>query len=210
MKLMRLLSLLVSFSLFSCGPFLSKDALIQQRRESSDFRFFRAEPEDKHHRKISQESQDRAPQSLEKEEEVSLASHRERSKRELHQLLQSQSDFAYRHYQRYKKYFENISERIYFLSLLTLEERNQYLSSKGGAVLKGKRFELMGPLYSAGSYVFTGMTKDDVIKAWGFPNRRHTAGHERYQNERWTYAGHGEMRFVYFERGVVQGWKIGK
>ena len=129
---------------------------------------------------------------------------------ELDQLLQSQSDFAYRHYQRHKMHLKNISEKIYFLRLLTLEERDQYLGSRGRAVLKRKRLELMGPLYGTEGHVFAGMTKDDVIRAWGFPNRRHTAGRERYQNERWTYAGYGEMRFVYFERGVVQGWEIGK
>ena len=202
MKLIRLMGLLLSFSVSSCGPFLSKSAFIQQRTKGreSDFGFFRPHRDfrvlegDEKHRKIAQESQDRFPQSLKKEEELPSSSKR-RFKSEFHQLLQSQSDFAYGHYQRYRGYLKNLSERIYFLRLLTLEERDRYLASKGAHSNSMTR-------------VFTGMTKDDVIRAWGVPQHRHIAGRRRYENERWTYAGSGEMRFVYFERGIVQGWKV--
>ena len=216
MKLIRLMGLLLSFSVSSCGPFLSKSAFIQERTKGrgSDFRFlrphrdFRVLEGDEKHRKIVEESQDRFPQSLKEEEELPSSS-KKRFKSEFHQLLQSQSDFAYGHYQHYKGYLKNLSERIYFLRLLTLEERDRYLVAKGAPVFKGKNFQLRGDYRNSMTQVFTGMTKDDVIRAWGVPSHRHIAGRRRYENERWTYAGSGEMRFVYFERGIVQGWKVG-
>lgn len=58
--------------------------------------------------------------------------------------------------------------------------------------------------------IVAGMSKRDVIRAWGYPKRRDIAGYERYENERWLYSTGGRIKLVYFESGVVQGWNLGE
>lgn len=58
------------------------------------------------------------------------------------------------------------------------------------------------------SEIFVGMTKDEVRGIWGGPNQIEVAGNPREENERWSFYYNGEVKYVYFEQGVVQGWQI--
>ncbi len=56
--------------------------------------------------------------------------------------------------------------------------------------------------------IFVGMTKSEVRSVWGGPNRVEVAGNPREENERWAFYHNGEVKYVYFEQGIVQGWQI--
>jgi hypothetical protein len=51
-----------------------------------------------------------------------------------------------------------------------------------------------------------GMVKDDVVRNWGRPERMDVAGDPRHQNERWAYRKNGNIKYIYFEKGRVEGW----
>ncbi len=107
---------------------------------------------------------------------------------------------------------ETPSEKIYYLTL-TPQERREYLESRrieypqvgyrrGGA----RGLASLQPVYR--NSLELGMTKDEVINAWGRPARVEVAGNPRNENERWAFYENGSIKFVYFEGGSVQGWNI--
>ena len=51
-----------------------------------------------------------------------------------------------------------------------------------------------------------GMQTSDVTNAWGRPLKRDIAGMEGQGNERWTYQMGNRVKYIYFERGRVEGW----
>ncbi len=124
---------------------------------------------------------------------------------ELNKLYQAQSDFAQRHFHRYEGYIQTVSEKIFFLRLESLDERNEYLYSKGAPIHRD--LENMSFRRPAGE-LFLGMRKSEVIQTWGRPTRRDVAGNPTHENERWAYFESGKIRFVYFEAGKVQGWSL--
>lgn len=124
---------------------------------------------------------------------------------EYQKLYNAQSDFAKRHFHRFERYLSNLSEKIYFLRLNSLTERNTYLYSKNAPVYNNMEFvELRRPAND----IMVGMNKSDVRRAWGRPTRKDIAGNPTYENERWAYYEGGKMKFVYFEGGKVQGWSM--
>jgi hypothetical protein len=118
---------------------------------------------------------------------------------ELHALTAKLSEEELHHYAQNQKHLANTSEKIYFLRLSGLRERNTYLISKG-----------VKPRYEQGQMraqdVTLGMSKQDVERIWGQPVRIDIAGDPQYQNERWAFQVGNSYRYVYFEGGRVEGW----
>ncbi len=111
-------------------------------------------------------------------------------------------------------YLETTSEKIYFLSL-TPNQRRDYLDSRridysgstsnsyGGG---SRRLASLEPIYR--NALQLGMTKNQVEGVWGRPARVEVAGNPQNENERWSFYENGQVKFVYFERGSVQGWNL--
>lgn len=71
-----------------------------------------------------------------------------------------------------------------------------------------------GALDSTFDDVRVGMSKADVLTAWGQPQETYVAGDPHRQNEKWVYfvglssqLGKANARAVYFEDGLVSGWE---
>ena len=52
------------------------------------------------------------------------------------------------------------------------------------------------------------MDKNGVIERWGNPHRVDTAGNPQLGNERWTFFEKGDRKYVYFSKGMVDGWTL--
>ncbi|MCB9091317.1 MAG: hypothetical protein H6621_10240 [Halobacteriovoraceae bacterium] len=114
----------------------------------------------------------------------------------------------YEFYSMYSDKFESESERIYFLTLPSYEQKVEYLQIKG---------IVDNPVYNntekklAVDYleIVPGMSKDQVMAVMGNPRRVDYAGDPTDQNERWGYAttDQGVTRYIYFESGRVEGWE---
>lgn len=139
----------------------------------------------------------RTPASVEESEEQQL---QQALNWELADLESKQSPQARTHYHQYAHQFATISERIYFLKL-PFFERYSYLESRG--FISETPFSA-----SAGTGgINLGMSKNEVVSAFGRPQRVEIAGNPSYENERWLYAGHGNQQYIYFESGKVGGWE---
>lgn len=125
---------------------------------------------------------------------------------ELVQLEEEQSGGMAEHYARYREKLKNNSERIYFLKLNTVRERDEYLASKG--FFEGKHSNVSPQEEDAISHheIAQGMTKDAVLKSWGKPASIEVAGNPKYENERWVYKKNRRYEYVYFEGGQVEGY----
>ena len=139
-------------------------------------------------------------------------------KSELDDLEQKQNEQQWRQYSRVKDQLGGLSEQIYFLKIPTVKERQMYLSSRSlgrTPSSSGVSRRSAYSQYTSGETVeairnrdiLLGMSKNDVIKAWGRPDRIDVAGDPSYENERWAYLVRGERRVVYFESGRVEGWQ---
>lgn len=126
---------------------------------------------------------------------------------ELQQLEAGLSTYEYERYQEFKDKMPSVSERIYFLRLNSVRDREDYLYSKGLYEFSPTHVrEIKAAI--RGRDLVVGMSKDDVLRSWGRPNRVDVAGDPRYENERWTFYQRGQLRQVFFESGLVQGWEI--
>ena len=130
----------------------------------------------------------------------------------LERSLHSESEK--RQYYLFKSSLKTDSQRIQFLQLPTLEEREKK------AVSLGLRNQLTNssPQEQAaieGNDIFVGMTKRGVRESWGDPESIEVAGNPIYGNERWTYSAFvstpegfsQENRTILFESGYVIGWQ---
>ncbi|MCK5072216.1 MAG: hypothetical protein KAQ98_02235 [Bacteriovoracaceae bacterium] len=159
---------------------------------------------------------ERTPASL---RESDSRRHRVSIVRELARKEEKLKGREHRTYQTYRDYFENDSERIYYLDL-SPAERVSYIKANWPETPIGDISAINndygrsdGLKYlSKGGYgnkdIYLGMRKDDVVGSWGRPARVDVAGNPKYQNERWSFHRDGRVRYVYFEKGVVQGWAI--
>lgn len=124
---------------------------------------------------------------------------------ELEKLVEDQSLSQRNHYYQYEHRLHTTSEKIYFLKLMTIAERNEYLESRGVQIeemistKKHSRFAQSAPSISHG------MSKSDVVNQFGEPYSIEVAGNPRYENERWAYRRQGAIEYIYFESGRVQG-----
>lgn len=117
-------------------------------------------------------------------------------------------------YYHYKPMMNSDQERIYFLSLPSIESRERFVQQRG---LASKMKEISPDIASQieENDISVGMTQKSVLESWGDPDRVEVAGNPVYGNERWKYskyvsseAGYRrETRYVYFENGVVSGWE---
>lgn len=100
----------------------------------------------------------------------------------------------------------SMSEKAYFLRLADSFEKQRYVRSKGIKLKAngGQTKDL--ELAVKKNDIVLGMTKEQVERSWGRPNRIDVAGNPRYENERWAFYEDGTPRFIYFESGVVHGW----
>ncbi len=127
--------------------------------------------------------------------------------RELVKLENSQSEGAFAHYQQYRSRLGSTSEKIYFLQLTSRAERDEYLEGRGLLEVPHVLTPYERGFARSQSEVVVGMTKEDVMAAWGRPMRIDVAGNPRNENERWLYQRDGAPKYIFFEGGVVEGWK---
>lgn len=127
-------------------------------------------------------------------------------KQELDGLRSKLSEEELHHFAQNEKYLANSSEKIYFLRLSNMQERNSYLLSKGIKTRYSPIDALWSRSQPVAQDVSLGMSKQDVESIWGQPARIDIAGDPQYQNERWAYETGHSYRYVYFEGGRVEGW----
>ena len=124
---------------------------------------------------------------------------------ELAKLEDEQSQGMSEHYVRYRDRLKTKSEKIYFLKLATIRDRDDYLVSKG--LYQGQHSNVSPQEESAISNheLAQGMDKEAVLKSWGRPDLVEVAGNPKYENERWVYKRNRKTEYVYFEGGQVEG-----
>ena len=117
----------------------------------------------------------------------------------------------YEEYMDSTAYLGHISEKIYYLNL-SAHQRKNYIKGKqfrekkyrqkkrGISFLKMKEF--------GRNEIRPGMDKREVLERWGRPVRVDVAGNPAKQNERWSFYHSGRLRQIYFEKGLVQGWRM--
>jgi hypothetical protein len=105
-------------------------------------------------------------------------------------------------------------EKIEFLSIPSLEGRQQWANTHGIWDRTRVPVAEMKELIDAQD-IAVGMPQDYVKRAWGEPQNVDISGNPIYKNERWRYQrfisspdGYKkETRLVYFEGGRVVGWE---
>ena len=232
MTKLLILSLVMLFS--SCAALWPERSFIDEMDNQVDDFFvagkdFKTTPGDtgRAHRS-SREISMRTPASAKDAEKNLFASS---MKRELFSKEKKLTPSEYNFYADSMPLLETDTEKIYFLDL-TPGERKEYINLKNGEGMreeysrrgrsisshkKKRASRRRSPKYqnpyqfitSARSYdrdIFMGMGKGQVEKVWGRPSRIDVAGDPKYQNERWTFHKNGRAKYVYFERGEVNGW----
>ena len=109
---------------------------------------------------------------------------------------------------------KNDDEKIEFLSVPTIEGRQQWINRKNIWARAQAPQEDMKGLIEAQD-IAVGMPQEYVRRSWGEPLSVEVSGNPIYKNERWKYqrfvsTSQGyrqETRFVYFEGGRVVGWE---
>ncbi len=121
---------------------------------------------------------------------------------------------AKKQYYFYKPLMSSDQERVYFLSLPSVEARENFVHQRGIASIV-KTFSTDTSALIEENDISVGMTQKAVLESWGDPDRTEVAGNPVYGNERWKYSKYvssevgyrRETRYVYFENGVVSGWE---
>ncbi len=110
--------------------------------------------------------------------------------------------------------FHDESERVEFLSLTSVEERQSWIQSHQLLSRSAELYKKFKSVIEAQD-ISVGMTQDLVKKSWGEPHGMEASGNPIYKNERWRYTQNistpegfkKEDRWVYFESGRVVGWE---
>lgn len=118
-----------------------------------------------------------------------------------------------RQYFNYKSAMRTDAERLYFLSLPSVDARERWALQKG---LNGKNEDhpVINTIIEKND-VTLGMSQNAVIQSWGDPDIVEVAGNPVYRNERWKYTKmisgdegfQQQTRVIYFESGRVVGWE---
>ncbi|MNJ92533.1 hypothetical protein D3C87_102060 [compost metagenome] len=142
-----------------------------------------------------------------------MAEIRDRQKvRELERTLISKKEKE--QYSKVLPWFRDDQEKISFLSIPSLEGRQQWINSQG--IWDRTRAPQTGMKQLVDSQdIAVGMPQEYVRRSWGEPLAVEVSGNPIYKNERWRYqrmvsSSEGyrkEIRFVYFEAGRVVGWE---
>lgn len=132
--------------------------------------------------------------------------------RELERTLDSKK--AREQYSKVLPWLGGDSEKIEFLSIPTIEGRQQWMNKKNiWSRAQAPQAEMKDLIESQD--IAVGMPQDYVRRSWGEPANIDVSGNPIYKNERWKYqrfvsssAGYRkETRYVYFEGGRVVGWE---
>lgn len=118
------------------------------------------------------------------------------------------------HYSKLLQWFKNDDERLQYLSLNNMQDKQEWAQSKRIWSRAKNPSEEMKSLMQSQD-IAIGMPMDYVLKAWGDPIAREASGNPLYKNEKWRYnrsisTSDGfkqEKRIVYFEGGKVVGWE---
>lgn len=142
-----------------------------------------------------------------------MADIQERQKlRQLERTLVSKKEKE--QYSKVLPWFKNDAEKIEFLSIPSLEGRQQWVNSRG--IWDRSRVPETGMRQLVDSQdIAVGMPQEYVRRSWGEPTNVEVSGNPIYKNERWRYqrmisSSEGyrkEVRYVYFEAGRVVGWE---
>jgi hypothetical protein len=118
------------------------------------------------------------------------------------------------HYSKLLPWFKNENEKLEYLTLETLKEKQEWANEKHIWNRAKNPSEEMKNLMQEQD-IAIGMPMDYVMKAWGDPVLRESSGNPLYKNEKWKYTRSistqdgfkQEKRTVYFEGGKVIGWE---
>ena len=118
------------------------------------------------------------------------------------------------HYSKLLPWFRNDKEKLQYLHLPNIKEKQKWALDKGIWTRAKKPSRDMKEIMDGGD-IAIGMPMDFVLKSWGEPLQREVSGNPLFKNEKWKYsrslpsaAGYKqERRTVYFEGGKVVGWE---
>lgn len=199
-------------TLTSCSGFLPDRSFIEEMNRESDPVFVPG----KDFKTVSGDTGE-AYRSREEIQKRTPASERSREKMKEEEsirleLAQKEADIPEEYLEQYakdKKYLPSDSDKLYYLSL-SLNERANYIATKKADWQedqgKGQDFIQKRSIHSKDLYL--GMTKAQVLQAWGKPSRVDIAGNPRNQNERWVFFEDGSAKQIFFESGRVGGWAL--
>lgn len=132
--------------------------------------------------------------------------------RDLERTLRSRKDRE--QYSKVLPWLNGDDEKIEFLSIPSIEGRQQWINRKNiWSRSQAPQLEMKNLIETQD--IAVGMPQDYVRKSWGEPVSIEVSGNPIYKNERWKYqrmvsGSEGyrkEIRFVYFEGGRVVGWE---
>lgn len=134
---------------------------------------------------------------------------------ELVRLEAAQPPSYFTHYLKYQDQLPSTSQRIYFLRLSNIRERNAYIEAFGGGLYQNDDYD--SPSYrdygpnrpiasTQANELNLGMSRDDVESLLGTPSSKEVSGSINSGNERWTYNSSNGNSYIYFSNGQVQGW----
>lgn len=138
-----------------------------------------------------------------------------RSRQKLRELERSLSSKKEREqYSKILPWLKNDEEKISFLSIPSIEGRQQWINRNNIWGRSQAPQEEMKELIETQD-IAVGMPQDYVRRSWGEPLSVEVSGNPIYKNERWKYqrqvsTSQGfrkETRYVYFEGGRVVGWE---
>lgn len=142
-----------------------------------------------------------------------MAEIRSRQKvRELERSLASKKERE--QYSKILPWLKNDEEKVSFLSVPSIEGRQQWINSNNIWSRARAPLEDIKELIETQD-IAVGMPQDYVRRSWGDPLGVEVSGNPIYKNERWKYqrqvstnSGYRqETRYVYFEGGRVVGWE---
>lgn len=142
-----------------------------------------------------------------------LSQIRDRQKtRDLERTLSSKKERE--QYSKILPWLRNDQEKMAFLSIPTVEGRQQWINKEEIWTRSQAPQTEMKELIE-NQDIAVGMPQDYVRKSWGDPVSIEVSGNPIYKNERWRYqrqvsTSQGyrqETRHVYFESGRVVGWE---
>ena len=118
------------------------------------------------------------------------------------------------HYSKLLPWFRNEDEKLEYLSLPSLREKQEWANDKKMWNRAKSPNDEMKTLMQAQD-IAIGMPMDYVLKSWGDPIIREVSGNPAFRNEKWKYVRSQstqdgfkqERRTVYFEGGKVVGWE---
>jgi len=210
---------LITLFISSCAGLMGDRSYVDQMDRQNDHEMFKAGKDfdvvagdSGRTRKSISNMRSRAPASEKEQEEQLLKLN---TLNTINQMKKNLVGNDLEKYNNVKDVLPDNEAKIYYLNL-SKRERIEYLKSLGIGVsfgnyynssLKRKSNFKARELFHLPS-IHEGMQKSDVAGIWGEPNNVEIAGNPQNQNEKWSFYQNGNLNIVYFEGGIVQGWKL--